>query len=240
MNKNTVEIYWIKIPSAMHSDELSPYTAILDQKEAEKLYSYLVDHKKKEFLLGRMLLKGVLGQYLGLESADIRFQENEYGKLYLTPNLQEKKQIYFNLTHTDGLVACAVTRTGEVGIDVENTVKDHLEVMPLVFQEEEQAFVKKPNDLETRLQHFYWLWTRKEAVMKAAGKGFSMKPLSFTVPLLHHREFDGEYHFYTFHPKPDCMISIALSSKQEAEPFYRVKEIKYDELSKLEKNLVIT
>ncbi|MDQ0416943.1 4'-phosphopantetheinyl transferase [Croceifilum oryzae] len=241
MNKNIVEIYWITIPSAMHSDELSPFTAILDQKEEEKLHSYLVDHKKKEFLLGRILLKGLLGQYLELESAaNIKFQENEYGKLYLTPNLQEKKQIYFNLTHTDGLVACAITRVGEVGIDVENTVKDHLEVMHLVFQEEEQAFVKKPDDLETKLQHFYWVWTRKEAVMKAEGKGFSMRPLSFTVPLDHHKEFDGEYHFYTFPPKKDCMISTALCSRQEAEPVYRVKEIKYDDLYKLEKNLAIT
>ncbi|SFX33824.1 4'-phosphopantetheinyl transferase [Thermoactinomyces sp. DSM 45891] len=235
MNNNTVEIYWTKIPSAIHSDELSKFTAILDQKEEEKRNSYLVDHKKKEFLLGRMLLKGLLGQYLGIESADIRFEENKYGKLYLTPNLQDKKQIYFNLTHTDGLVACAVTLAGEVGIDVENIFKDHLEVMPLVFQEEEKAFVKKPEDLETRLQHFYWIWTRKEAVMKAEGKGFSMKPLSFTVPLNHHREFDGEYHFYTFHPKEDCMISTALCSEQGTEPIYEVKEIQYDEICKFEK-----
>jgi 4'-phosphopantetheinyl transferase len=55
-----------------------------------------------------------------------------------------RPRISFNLTHTRGLVACAVTRSGEVGIDVE-AIDDAVDVLDLArhcFSREEVFALK--------------------------------------------------------------------------------------------------
>ncbi len=95
--------------------------------------------------------------------------ETEYEKPYI-PN-----QDYFNISHSGDFVVLAQAET-EVGVDIEKINDRHLNVAERVFTERELSWMN-----ESPVERFFILWTQKEAVMKAVGKGLSLAPESFDV-----------------------------------------------------------
>lgn len=69
----------------------------------------------------------------------------------------------FSLAHCEGMVACAVTRESPVGIDVERLGTLTAGASGLYLGPAERAWASADP------ARFYALWTRKEAVAKAAG-----------------------------------------------------------------------
>lgn len=67
--------------------------------------------------------------------------------------------------------------TERVGVDVEKLNQVDLTDFSRVFTEEENIFLSSSDD-STDL--FFDLWTRKESVMKADGRGFFLDPSSFS------------------------------------------------------------
>ncbi|MGX5597786.1 4'-phosphopantetheinyl transferase family protein [Bacillus cereus] len=211
----------------MSSDEIKDRLDLLNAEERATYARYKVDFKKVEFLVGRCLLKLVLSQFLQMQPSDISFSKNKYGKLFLK-NLSSS--LYFNLSHTDGMVVCAVSVDGEVGIDVEKTFVDRCEVMRHVYVPKEIEWVNNQRDKTAKLKAFYVLWTRKEAVMKAVGKGFSLPPLSFTVPFDETWARDHEFDYYTIEPLPGYIITVVTKFLSEEPQTYVVREIQLTEL----------
>ncbi len=90
-----------------------------------------------------------------------------------------------NLSHTDGLILCAVSCRAAVGVDVEETTRS-VEFLPLArrfFAPCETAFLEAlpPDRLS---EAFYRLWTLKEAYLKARGSGLGipLEGFSFQWP----------------------------------------------------------
>tara|TARA_R100000365_G_C2715968_1_gene49894 strand:- start:45 stop:689 length:645 start_codon:yes stop_codon:yes gene_type:complete len=79
------------------------------------------------------------------------------------PYLNEK--IDFNISHSGEYVVCAVTNNGFLGVDIERMDSIKIESLLYLFNESE---IEKINN---RLDMFYLLWTQKEALSKAIGKG---------------------------------------------------------------------
>lgn len=80
----------------------------------------------------------------------------------------------YNLSHSGRWVACAVSRHEPVGIDVEtfSHLKDYRELLPTIAHPAERRYIEQaPADIGLAL--FKRCWTRKEAVLKATGKGLS-------------------------------------------------------------------
>jgi 4'-phosphopantetheinyl transferase len=103
------------------------------------------------------------------------FEEAPGGKPVLAAH--DASALSFNLSHTHGFVACAVTLGTEVGIDVEN-VDRNLRVQEIA----ERYFA--PDELsdlaacppDARAKRFFDFWTLKEAYLKAIGVGLSHPP----------------------------------------------------------------
>lgn len=74
----------------------------------------------------------------------------------------------FNLTHADGLVACAFVDDGRVGIDVEPFARFPAKDLDQVLTENERATIAAAADPGRAWCH---VWTFKEAVIKADGRG---------------------------------------------------------------------
>ncbi|UED72189.1 4'-phosphopantetheinyl transferase superfamily protein [Brevibacillus sp. DP1.3A] len=220
-------IHWVKIPENLSSTEIQDRLDLLDAEECATYSRYKVDLKKIEFLVGRCLAKMALGQFLHVQSGNISFSKNEYGKLFLK---NSPKPLYFNLSHTDEMVVCAFSANDEIGIDVEKTLADRFEVMKHVYVPEEIEWVNAQRDKKAKLHAFYKLWTRKEAVMKAVGKGFSLSPLSFTVPFDEEQAYDDEFYYYTFVPTTGYMITVATKLLSEQSPTYEMREVQLAEL----------
>ncbi len=205
-NASTIFVLWISLTPDTRLDKLKPGLCWLDTEERATYERYQVDFKKIEFLAGRILCKSAIGRFLSVSPRHVRFTKNAYGKPVLdtcsTP-------LHFDLSHTPGMVTCAVSRYGEIGVDVEGIRQDAFTVIPYMFLPEEINAINAQQGRNAQLQALYTLWTRKESVMKAVGQGFFLAPLSFAVPLNETKVRDGQFDYYTFAPHTNYILSVA-------------------------------
>ncbi|OAV43682.1 4'-phosphopantetheinyl transferase superfamily protein [Lewinella sp. 4G2] len=117
-------------------------------------------------LLVRQLLKEVLGQPELLATMTV----DDHAR----PSLAFGGD--FNISHTNGLIVAALSTTQRIGIDVER----HQEVDPAEF---DRVFTVHEQQRIRRSKHpqatFYQTWTRKEAAMKADGRGFYLNAADY-------------------------------------------------------------
>ncbi len=155
------------------------------------------------------------------------FKYNEYGKPYIANNLSEK--LYFNTSHSEKTISVALSRSLELGIDIEYiSQEEHKETYDIMFTKEEQDYlIKYPKE-------FYTFWTLKEAYLKAHGLGFSMDPLkidfsSILSSLQEKKEvYLGEHYLYSTTYKEHKLACVVLHPTQQIAINHRsVKELVY-------------
>jgi 4'-phosphopantetheinyl transferase len=132
------------------------------------------------FVLGRAMARTMLSRYVDMKPRDWPFVIDEHGRPQLAMRPAHAPDLRFNLTHTKGLVACAVTVGREVGIDVEHIGR------ALTFDVPERFFsAREVADLRA-LPHiqqqtvFFDYWTLKESYIKARGLGLALPLRHFT------------------------------------------------------------
>ena len=145
----------------------------LSPDEKERANKFKFEKHRNRYIAGRGVLRTILGQYLSVDPADLRFVYAENGK----PTLAEEiagAGIHFNLAHTGELALLAVTRIGRIGVDVESvrSVKNVDELVARFFSSRENALFQKVPE-ENKPAAFFNLWTRKEALLKATGEGIT-------------------------------------------------------------------
>lgn len=143
--------------------------ARLDEGERDRASRFMFDRDRLGYAAGHALLRHALDQVAG-ERRPWRFATDEYGKPSLDPPFDS---LHFNLSHTDGLVAVAMSRGGEIGVDVESALRepDEATFSGLILAPEELAELDGCADRSNRLLR---LWVAKEALAKAIGLGLSL------------------------------------------------------------------
>lgn len=114
-----------------------------------------------EGLYALSLLLKMLDKYLPQESRKIKLLRNVNGKPYF-----ENSTVSFNISHSGGVVACAITDHGEIGVDIEATDITSARadgIMSRFFTQEEREKIR--GDVSA----FKRAWTCKEAVSKMYG-----------------------------------------------------------------------
>jgi 4'-phosphopantetheinyl transferase len=151
-----------------------------------------------------------------------RFEENPYGRPEVAPGLVDRP-LRFNLSHTRGLVALAVTDSRDVGVDVEHRYPRSFDlgVAESFFAPSEvAALFALPADRQR--ERFFTYWTLKEAYIKARGMGLALPLDQFAFDLTGP---DGEprirfepaltddantWTFRLFLPAPDRPLAVAV------------------------------
>lgn len=132
------------------------------------------DMKKKQILTGAFV-QHCLSKELGINAANLRLAENEYGKPYVVG-----EDIYFNLSHSGKFAVLAISDSN-VGIDIECKTKDCMKLAKRFFCKEEcEKLAASKNDEELR-NAFLEYWTIKEAYVKCAGMGLTLPLNSFCI-----------------------------------------------------------
>lgn len=161
-------------------NQLEQRSSLLDSAERERAARFLVTGARDQFVMSRSFLRIVLGKYLGVDAAELRFQLAGNGK----PELPESG-LYFNLSHTEGTTAMAVTRAGRVGVDVER-IRENLKPLELAerfFSSKEVEWLKSQPAAE-QFSAFFACWAAKESYIKGWGEGLSMPLQEFgLIPL---------------------------------------------------------
>jgi 4'-phosphopantetheinyl transferase len=126
------------------------------------------------YVVARGWLRAVLGSYLGMEPAELRFAYGPSGKPRLSV-ATGGAWLRFNLSHSDGRALCAVATGREVGIDLERIRgdRDHDAMAEHLFSPREVSELTAL-PAEKQAEAFHKVWTRKEAFAKATGDGLSL------------------------------------------------------------------
>ena len=149
---------------------------LLPAGEKARAERFARETDRAHFVAAHLLLRAALRE-TGLLAPEI-FPRNSHGKPLLPGGGAD-----FNLTHTEGLVACAIARGCEVGLDAEARQRDleWSKFARLVLAPAERALVEAAP--ASASQTFLRFWTLKEAVVKAAGLGLYQPLPDFTVSL---------------------------------------------------------
>lgn len=138
---------------------------LLSADEHERANRYYREKDKLRFTVARGVLRILLGRYLDVNAKQIVFETGENKK----PHVNGNASLSYNVSHSGNYILIAFSNA-EVGVDVEQPDIDmhYEEIMQISYSEAEIDFVMASSN---PLQAFYLLWTRKEALLKATGKG---------------------------------------------------------------------
>ena len=155
---------------------------LLADSELARANRYRFEDDRRRSIIARAATRRLLGRYLDSDPRALVIVEEEHGKPVLLD-----REIEFNASHSGDLVALAFANGTPVGIDVERRRKLHdcLALSRRYFSAEEDDIVRSAADADDA---FFVIWTAKEAVVKASGKGIGAIDLqTFTVPFRERR-----------------------------------------------------
>lgn len=239
LQRNEVHIWRSRLDVPL--DRLSQLQSYLSKDEQDRAAQFRFDHHRHHFIIGRGLLRVLLGQYVHHPPQDIRFEYGDRGKPFLAnamASAQIAHTLQFNVSHSGGVALYAIALNRRVGIDLE-----HLRPMPSAPQlaqrfftdrEYAQLLAQPPEQQELA---FFRGWTRKEAYLKATGEGLGgldtvevsllaeqphrLEPFASVRPS-HNASTDR-----TVHPAPQWSIyDIPLTSNHRAAVVIETKEDK--------------
>ena len=173
---------WLTFLADIGDSERAAYRKLLDPHEAERHERYKVAGARDEFLVGRALVRTTLSRYRDTAPADWRFETNRHGRPAIIG--EAAGGLVFNLSHTRGLVALAVSRGCEIGVDVEAVGRESatFDLAGRYFSPSEAAWVRAATG-PALAERFFAVWTLKEAYIKARGMGLALPLDGFSFAL---------------------------------------------------------
>lgn len=151
--------------------ESQQYLPLLDATElarAETLGNPLI---KTRYIEVRGRLRRVLADKLKQHPASIRIERTEYGKPYLA----DHPQLVFSLSHTGNQFVIVAAPNCKLGVDIER-IQIRANLAALVgrcFSDAERVYWQALPEAE-KTPAFYEFWTKKEAFVKATGRGIAL------------------------------------------------------------------
>jgi 4'-phosphopantetheinyl transferase len=183
MNSHEIFIWHIEPESLQEPAQLSRFFEWLSPEERAQHGRFRFDKHKHTYLVSHALVRSALSLMTQMEPAKFSFKTNAYGKPFIATPIQHET-LHFNLSHTDGLAAVAISKHTALGIDVENKDRQVLtqSLAEQFFAPEECHAVAQASEHErsTKMLEF---WTLKESYIKAVGMGLSIALDSFAFEL---------------------------------------------------------
>ena len=188
------------------------------------------DADRAMFALGRLMARTLVGRALGIDPGTWTWREGPHGR----PEIDRPAtDLHFNLSHSAGLVICALARGRAVGVDVEDLARRAPDpaIVPRYCSPAEADDVHAHGDRWR--DRFLTYWTLKEAYLKARGVGISLplSDISFTVDargatIAFERSLTGADDRWTFHlwqPGARHLAAIAAEMADGVRPTFTVQ-----------------
>lgn len=169
-------VVWV-IEISAQEYRVAELMGVLDEIEEARALSYHRREDMQRFVLGRGLLRELLGRVLSRDALDIQICYGLNGK----PKLKTPENIHFNVSYSRNLILIALSEC-EIGLDVEwiNEDFDFREILPDYFSEADTAYILE----EDCYSRFFECWTKKEALAKATGLGIAHEKFKTGMPTL--------------------------------------------------------
>ena len=152
--------------------------------------------RETEHRAGKELLRTLLHKERSLMFSDTQWEDavalGKHGK----PYLKDHPDVHFNISHSNGFVACAVA-DAPVGVDIEwldrcGEVREALIRRTLTEEEQSamQAWIEEGYDAR---EIFFRFWTAKESVLKYLGCGLTRELREIRIELRPPETSAGEW-----------------------------------------------
>jgi 4'-phosphopantetheinyl transferase len=205
---------------------LSACRELLSENEIAKSKRFHFQRDRRRYLVTRALVRSVLSRYAAVDPRAWAFRENEYGRPEIAGPAGVSK-LRFNVSHTDGFIACLVGLDRDLGVDVENVRRrgQTVEIADRCFSPTEVDELRRqpPHAQRTR---FFEYWTLKEAYIKARGMGLSIRLEEFSFhiedgrpirisfgPRLH--DDPASWQFWVFRPTDHHILAAGIRRGDE-------------------------
>jgi 4'-phosphopantetheinyl transferase len=169
LGRDEVQVWIASVPTAEAG--LTALAHLLSTAERDRAARFKVREARDQFVFGRALLRQLLGACLRVEPAALEFGYQPHGKPFLTAPASNDN-LRFNLSHSGSMVAVALARGRDVGVDIEwiEPPGDRTLLTERIFSTREFGELRALPKSQ-QWEAFFNGWTRKEAYLKATGEG---------------------------------------------------------------------
>lgn len=208
---------------------VAEYRTLLTPDETGRAERFWHDADRDRFVIARATARTMLSRYVAMPPHAWRLRIESHGRPEIDNLPADAPDLRFNISHTAGLVACAVTVGRDVGVDVEQVHRrlTH-DVAERFFSAQEVTDLRAlPKDDQGLI--FFDYWTLKEAYIKARGLGLALPLGQFTfhrppgrapyisfAPELH--DDPASWQFAQFWPTRDHRMAVAVRRHGEDLP----------------------
>ena len=221
----TNEIHlWFAFPDEITDTSLlSRYMNLLSLEERNKQKRFLFPEHQHQYLVAHALVRTTLSKYTGVHPRDFEFLPNNYGRPEII-NKEITNSLRFNLSHTSGLIACAVVLKKDIGVDVEkmDSRRADLKCIDHFLSPQEVAEIHQIQG-KRKIERFFDYWTLKESYIKARGIGLSIPLDRFSFSVSDHQPLGISFHpeladnpnhwqFLLLEPTPKYRAALSVCS----------------------------
>lgn len=183
-----------------------------DERQRARRFRFAKDRER--FVLGRGMLRVLLGRYLSQDPGAVVFDYGPQGKPMISGT-----HLQFNLAHSGDIAVYAFCWVQTVGVDIEQRrpMPECEALAQRFFSAEERNELQSLPGSE-RQEAFFACWTRKEAYLKAAGMGLSLPLDSFRVSVSPHAQpqlygAEGEWTLFDLQPPVGYCGAVAVGGR---------------------------
>jgi len=178
-----------RISSAKLSEQIADWIAELPVQKQQQVKKIRQQNDQVLSLAGLQLLKLGMAEFSDIPFSLSQLEFPKQAKPFITADID------FNISHSGDIVCCVISDTVKVGIDVEL----QREVKPATLK---KFLTETPNaatnaNTENNMHAFFNLWTKNEAIIKAANFGSI-----YNMHDIKHEAHGGRYqnHFWYSYP----------------------------------------
>jgi len=213
LERRSAAVLVTRLPDSLGAETVEILRSTLDDTDRERHSEIQIARSATAFLVTRAVVRTVLGHLLGLPGQNVELFTSERGKPSLAPS--SVLPLYFNTSHSETRAVVALSRVGDLGVDVEDIGPiDERVVRRSVSSDEFERLATM--DRDERARAFFHLWTIKEACAKATGVGIGVGMRNIAATL------DGsgrwnEYSWESIDLGPGLAAALAIKSPEIGE-----------------------
>lgn len=185
LEENDIHIWRYTLDEAeYHAEKTAPIMSVEEQLRCDE---YLNKAEKIRYTCNHRFVRQVLAKYLNIAPAEVEFSHAVMGKPFL-----KQGNLFFNYSYRTTFGVLALSKTHEVGVDIENIklLQDPPTFASFSFSENERELIfnSTPEKFQDTLFTF---WTFKEAIIKALGVGLNADLTQIDLAPFFYSEFNS-------------------------------------------------
>ncbi len=209
LDKNRIHV-WLIRNSKVDRLTADLLWTVLSEEEKECARRHDLASDRKRYVIAHGLLRTLLGKLTGSYADEVEIGLSDQLKPYFQHPLQT---LYFSLGYSGDYIGMGLSFDREIGLDLEVSWPNfqYGQIAPYFFTPDERKNIQSASN-------FFSFWTRKEALLKASGRGIvghvgQIDTCDETISPFHHQLDHKTYHIQSFQEANTLNWSISIEAQ---------------------------